>query len=79
MPQYHFSLRNHDGSTLVERSLVEADLSAAWSMVREIARQARNEKEASRILVRNDEGEVVILVGIATARVLAASDKSSLS
>jgi hypothetical protein len=55
----------------MEQSLSDADLVAAWSLIGEIAHRIE-EKEAGRIFVKNDSGEVVILVGIAMARVLAA-------
>lgn len=70
MPRYHVSLRNCDGHTIVQRSLVHPDLAAAWTTVGEIARQAKA-NEAGRILVKDSRGEVVILVGVASARVLA--------
>jgi len=76
MPTYHLILRNDDGSTVIERSLGDADLAKAWSTVGEIARQVA-ETQAGRILVKDDSGEVVILVGIASARVLAAKSRAA--
>jgi hypothetical protein len=69
MACYQFFLRKPDGSTNLRSAQVCADLSAAWGVIGDMARDA-GEKASGSIFVKNDQGEVVILVGVASARVL---------
>jgi hypothetical protein len=69
MAWYQFFLRKPDGSTYLKSARNCADLAAAWRIVADMARIAEGHAAGS-IFVKNDSGEVVILVGIASARVL---------
>jgi hypothetical protein len=69
MASYHFFLRKPDGSINLRSAQICADLAAAWRVIGEMARRAGDKAEGS-IFVKNDRDEVVILVGVASARVL---------
>lgn len=71
MARYHFLLRKADGATVFKGSLDCDDLAAAWRTIGEIARQA-DSRSSESVIVTDEVGEVVVLVGIASARVLAA-------
>jgi hypothetical protein len=69
MACYQFFLRKPDGSTYLKSTRNCADLAAAWRIVADMANMAVGHAAGS-IFVKNDRDEVVILVGIASARVL---------
>jgi hypothetical protein len=71
MACYHFLLRKVDGATVFKGSRNCDDAAVAWRTIGEIARQAES-KSGESIIVTDEGGEVVVLVGIASARVLAA-------
>lgn len=66
---YQFFLREPDGSVNLKSAQRCADLSAAWGVIGDMARDA-GDQGAGSIFVKNDRDEVVILVGVASARVL---------
>jgi hypothetical protein len=76
MANYRFCLRDQDGEIIKTSKRACADLAEAWSHVATMACEAA-EDATGRILVRDDYGEVVILVGIASARVLTAKSVSA--
>ncbi len=77
MTRYQFALRRSDDSVAMETSVALENLAAAWTKVGELA---NGETEADgRILVKDDEGEVVILVGLASARALVSAPKAKWS
>jgi hypothetical protein len=69
MASYQFYLRERDGSIYQKSAQFCADVAAAWRVVGEMARKA-GEQVQGNIYVKTDRGEVVILVGVASARVL---------
>jgi len=69
MACYQFFLRKPDGSINLKSAQVCADLSAAWAVIGDMARKA-GEHATGNIFVKNDQDELVILVGVASARVL---------
>ncbi|MCW2275326.1 hypothetical protein GJ654_12355 [Rhodoblastus acidophilus] len=69
MACYQFFLRKPDGSINFKSAQICSDLSAAWGVIGDMARDA-GEQASGSIFVKNDQGEVVILVGVASARVL---------
>lgn len=71
MARYDFLLRKVDGDTVFKRTVECDDLAAAWATIGEIARRA-DPKAVESIIVRDECSEVVVLVGIASACVLAA-------
>lgn len=66
MDRYDFKVREADGTISVVHSVALSDLRSVWSMVAEIAHGV--DEVGGRIIVTNDLDEVVILVGVATAR-----------
>jgi hypothetical protein len=77
MTRYQFALRRNDDSVALETSMALENLAAAWTKVGELAH--RGAEKDGRILVKDDEGEVVILVGLASARALAPAPKDKWS
>lgn len=63
---YFFKLLKSDGAILAIHSAAHSELSAVWSDVANLARGL--DMIGGRIVVTNQSGEVVILVGAATAR-----------
>ena len=66
MDNYFLKLLKDDGNTLDVRSSAFSDLRAVWSEVASLAH--RTDMARGRIVVTNPSGEVLILVGVATAR-----------
>lgn len=66
MENYVFKLLRDDGTILDVRSAALRDLRAVWSTIAELARQ--KDMTGGRIIVSNSSGEVLVLVGAATAR-----------
>ncbi len=77
MEHYDFKLRGDDETMVVFRSIALEDMRAVWNMVASLARDVG--VSGNRIVVSNEAGEVVILVGVATARSfpVAANDPSA--
>lgn len=69
MASYQFFVRKPDGSRHLACEQFCADAAAAWRVVEDISRGAGEQAEGG-IYVKNDRDEVVILVGMASARVL---------
>jgi hypothetical protein len=63
--RYDFKLKKCDGTILVMQSVALPDMDSLWSEV--VALAQRFNEVGSRIIVTNEVGEIVILVGIATA------------
>ena len=63
--RYDFKVKKSDETIVVMQSLALPDMESLWSEVVALA-QTFNEV-GSRIIVTNEVGEIVILVGIATA------------
>jgi hypothetical protein len=63
---YSFKIQKDDGAILSIRSAAFANLTAVWSEVAELAE--REEMTGGRIVVTDNLDEVIILVGVATAR-----------
>jgi hypothetical protein len=74
---YRFALRRDDGSNAIESSLFLVDVAAAWSMVGEIAHDARATE--GRIFVADRDENVVIMIGVASARALLGAAKKKIS
>jgi hypothetical protein len=66
MERYDFKLRREEETIVVFRSVALDDLRAVWAMVASMAGDVGD--LGGRIVVTNQAGEVVILVGVATAR-----------
>lgn len=66
MDNYCLKLLKDDGITLDVGSSAFSDLRAVWSEVASLAH--RSDMTRGRIVVTNPSGEVLILVGAATAR-----------
>jgi hypothetical protein len=66
MENYFFKLLNGDGAVLDIQAGTHAGLSAVWSEIARLAR--RPDMTSGHIVVTNQSGEVLILVGAATAR-----------
>jgi hypothetical protein len=66
MEDYIFKLLNNDGAILSVHSSAHRDLSAVWSEIASLGR--RPDMIGGHIVVTNLSGEVIILVGAATAR-----------
>ncbi len=79
MEHYDFKVRGDDETTVLFRSVAFDDIRAVWKMVASLARDIG--VSGGRIVVSNAAGEVVILVGVATARSypIAANDRGALS
>jgi len=69
MACYQFYLRRPDGSTALKSARVCSDVSGAWGVIADMALKA-GEQAAGDIFVKNDRDELVIMVGVASARVL---------
>ena len=67
MEQYDFAVLRGDETIATARTVALPIPSAAWSRVAELARNV--DEPGGRIRVTNAAGEVVVLVGIAAARV----------
>jgi len=63
--RYDFKVKKCDGTTVVMQSVALPDMESLWSAVVALA-QSVNEV-GSRIIVTNEVGEIVILVGVAAA------------
>jgi hypothetical protein len=63
---YFFKLLKDDGAILAVHSAAHRELSAVWAQITGFAR--RPDMNGGRIVVTNQSGEIVILVGAATAR-----------
>lgn len=76
MEHYDFKLRGDDETMVAFRSVALEDMRAVWNMVAGLAREVG--VSGGRIVVSNEAGEVLILVGVATARSypVAANDRS---
>ncbi len=66
MEQYDFKLRRDEDTVCVFRSIALENMRAVWAMVASLSRDVGD--LGGRIVVTNQAGEVVILVGVATAR-----------
>ncbi len=66
MEQYFFKLLKDDGSILAVHSAAHRELRAVWAEIADFAR--RSDMTGGRIVVTDQSGEVLILVGAATAR-----------
>jgi hypothetical protein len=66
MERYDLKLRREEETLVVFRSVALEDMRAVWAMVASMARDVGG--LGGRIVVTNQAGEVVILVGVATAR-----------
>jgi hypothetical protein len=66
MEDYVFKLLSDDGAILQIHSTAHRELSAVWSEIARLAR--RPDMIGGHIVVTNLSGEVIILVGAATAR-----------
>jgi predicted 2-oxoglutarate/Fe(II)-dependent dioxygenase YbiX len=73
---YSFKLQKNDGAVLSVCSAAFSNMTAVWSEVAELAE--REDLTGGRIVVTNQLGEVLILVGAATARSYAKSKSQSL-
>ena len=73
MKLYRFALRRNDGSNVLERAMSQVDLAAAWSMVGEIANDVRATE--GRVFVTDEEENVVIMIGVASARALLGAER----
>jgi hypothetical protein len=67
MQRYDFEVTQGDRTTLHLHAIELRDLSAVWS---QIAGLTENSAPKSRIRVKDQSGEILISVGIATARLL---------
>jgi hypothetical protein len=74
---YRFALRRDDGSNALESALFLVDLAAAWSKVVEIAHDARAME--GRLLVTDKDENVVIMIGVASARAVFGAAKKKLN
>jgi hypothetical protein len=74
---YRFALRRDDGSNALESALFLVDLAAAWSKVVEIAHDARATE--GRIFVTDKDEDVVIMIGVASARAMLGAAKKKLN
>jgi hypothetical protein len=63
---YFFKLLKDDGAILAVHSAAHRELRAVWTQIASLAR--RPDMTGGRIVVTNQSGEMVILVGAATAR-----------
>jgi hypothetical protein len=66
MERYDFAVLKGDETVAAARSVALPDPSAVWSRVAELARNVV--EPGCRIRVTNEAGEMVVLVGIAAAR-----------
>ncbi len=66
MEKYVFKSLRDDETILDVHSAALLDLRAVWSAIAELARQ--KDMAGGRIIVSNSSGELLILVGAATAR-----------
>lgn len=73
MKLYRIALRRDDGSNALENTMRLVDPAAAWPMVGEIANDARATE--GRVFVTDENENVVIMVGVASARALVARKK----
>jgi hypothetical protein len=64
--KYCFKSLNEDGAILGFHCATHRGLSSVWLKIASLAR--RSDMTGGRIVVTNQAGEVVILVGVATAR-----------
>jgi len=64
---YDFELSHDDATTVTRRSIYLPDLSAAWPLVAGMALEAQR---GTRIRVFDKDGQIVILTGVAAARML---------
>jgi hypothetical protein len=74
---YRFALRRDDGSNAFESALFLVDVAAAWSKVGEIAHDARAAE--GRIFVTDKDENVVIMIGVASARAVLGAAKKKLN
>jgi len=72
---YSFKLQKNDGAVLSVRSAEFSNITAVWSEVADLAE--REDLTGGRIVVTNQLGEVLILVGAATARSYSKTKKQS--
>jgi hypothetical protein len=77
MERYVFKLQGGDETIFAEHSAALADLRAVWSEVASLAH--RIDMTGGRIIVTSQSGDMLILVGAATARAypLAANTKKN--
>ena len=68
MKLYRFALRRDDGSDAFESAMSLVDVAAAWSKVGEIANDAK--ATDGRVFVTDEDENVVIMIGVASARAL---------
>jgi hypothetical protein len=66
MERYDFKLRRDEETIVVFRSIALEEMRDVWAMVASLAQDVGD--LGGRIVVTNQAGEVVILVGVATAR-----------
>jgi len=65
---YRFALRRDDGSNALESAMSLVDPAAAWPVVGQIANDARATE--GRVFVTDEDENVVIMIGVASARAL---------
>jgi hypothetical protein len=65
---YRFSLRRDDGSNTLESAISLIDPAAAWPVVGKMANDARATE--GRVFVTDEDENVVIMIGVASARAL---------
>jgi hypothetical protein len=63
--RYDFKVKKCDESIVVMRSVALPDMDSIWSEVVALAQSL--DEAGSRIVVTNEDGEIVVLVGVATA------------
>jgi hypothetical protein len=73
---YRFALRRDDGSNALESAMSLVDPAAAWSMVGEIANDARATE--GRVFVTDEDENLVIMIGVASARALLGGQRKKL-
>lgn len=66
MDRYDFKLRLSNGTASIVRSMVLPCMSAVWAVVADIAEGVADID--ARIVVTNENGDVLIFAGVATAR-----------
>ncbi len=73
MEHYEFTVRDANEAIAAMHSAALADLRAAWEVVVELAQSV--DTVGGRIRVTNKAGDLLILVGVETARSFAKSQK----
>lgn len=77
MENYFFKLLKDDGAILAVHSAAHRELRAVWTQIASLAH--RPDMIGGRIVVTNQSGEMVILVGAATARSFPMESKDAIA